>query len=185
MAYRRRPYTKIPRRRYMRKRGLPINRKRFAGSSLHKYLVVVKNPFTEKCLSPKYPDGSATSSLGIRLQMSSEVEFSSDNTVCYVALFPGVGNHICWQLGENDDATVEKYYWVNVMQFLTNNQVSDYRPVSCGLHVKCVNNSDANDGWWQGVRVPFNIGNDFQASNDHFYYTKFNTDNWLLDPTRS
>ena len=133
-------------------------------------LKVVANPFSDATQQPRFPDGKASESIGFRGQMIGEFT-QKDTTVCDILFFAGLNT--CLVL-EGVDAsgltTAQNVPEVKHMSLqrhgrgtidataktITQNDstmIAKWRPVSYGLHVSLVNNSDENDGWWEAVRM--------------------------------
>ena len=133
------------------------------------------NAFSNETNQPRFPDGRASESTGLRYLSNQELEVNFDGLM-EVILFPGVNtcmavrNATSKMLGNR--TSVENSYDVklqgvnnnviglcstngNQLEFTqsTNSYVAKWRGVSYGMFFQTVNNADENDGWWEAIRI--------------------------------
>lgn len=137
--------------------------------------LVLNNPFTIHNNTPKWPDGLASYSLGVKHQRITEVKGGQH----LIFLIPGLVNWcLCYSRAE-DDITDDNYcltaiHGINsdeqdLIKFLARDKPADpgnfilyeseekiveWRPVSVGLRLYCANTDRENDGWIECCRVP-------------------------------
>lgn len=144
------------------------------------------NPFSLKNLDPKWPDGLCTSSTGIQLRRTSEINGSE----IIIALVPGLVNWCfayTWDEQNNvpvimmnhaDTMSVLSVYETNMLLNILDQPVvtignstsiadmaaqpsqpiySSWRGVSYGMRMMNVNTDHDNDGWFECVRTTRNV----------------------------
>ena len=145
-----------------------------------KQLATLYNPFSIKNNAPKWPDGLASHSIGRKQQFASEVY----GQTVVIALFPGSTNWLVAYsaVGEIGGTPPQDYapalvachgddrtflytdrvgtdpdslarVWTIEPQL---NKYSAWRPVSYALKIRCCNNDEKNDGWWEAIRTSRN-----------------------------
>lgn len=139
-----------------------------------KQLSTLYNPFSIKNNSPKWPDGLATHSIGRKQNFASEM-YGQDFIIC---LFPGATNWcVAYGAGKQDDGTLTPAIVANhgddrtftIGQYSADvgttpavrnwsllfqkDTYSAWRPVSYALKVRCCNNDEKNDGWFEAIRT--------------------------------
>lgn len=153
------------------------------GNGNDRSIAALYNPFSLKTNQPKWPDGKATYSLGIKTQRRDE--FMGKDFVC--CLFPGLTNYFfvyhqdeapnsAPNIKVNHNAKLletkiiealapDKYNYEfssglvneNTMLVSANNiydaPLISYRPVSLGLKLQCINGDERNDGWFEAIRT--------------------------------
>jgi hypothetical protein len=144
-----------------------------------KQQLVLNNPFTIHNNNPKWPDGLASYSLGVKHQRTTEVTGPEH----VIFLFPGMVNWmVCYSaalnsgaqeqfglsaahgINQGGDDIIQMYNEVSEEahnQFkdtliLTEqvNKVVEWRPVSIGMRLYCANTDRQNEGWIECCRVP-------------------------------
>ena len=142
-----------------------------------KTIATLYNPFSIKNTTPKWPDGLANFSLGLKMQYASEI-YGKELTL---VLFPGCTN---WCLGytsnevdDNPNAPINTVIvnlnhgddrGIKIVQKRgvdTDNVTfapvvqtySSWRGVSYAMKIKCCNTDEQNDGWFEAVRIPKNM----------------------------
>ncbi len=142
-------------------------------------LSTLYNPFSIRNNQPKWPDGLATFSIGRKQQFASEL-YGSEITI---VLFPGSVNwcvgwdyalltkqiaphfdtRVMVQLNHGDDRTFKvRDFWRTteaVHQHFWDFKESEYsawRGVSYAMKVRCCNNDEENDGWFEAIRTSRN-----------------------------
>lgn len=137
--------------------------------------LVLNNPFTIHNNTPKWPDGLASYSLGVKHQRITEVRGSEH----VIFLIPGLTNWcMCYSRTEddisdknheltaihginNDEQDLLKFHVKQrsnvdpaLILYDTADKVVEWRPVSIGLRLYCANTDRENDGWLECCRVP-------------------------------
>ena len=119
------------------------------------------NPFSVKNASPKWPDGLATYSTGMKRQFSSEV-YGRD---LVIALFPALNNWMqVYQWDENTNryillanhgAPSKTHLQINTTNytFVTNREWNNWRIVGVALRMDCCNSDEDIDGWFECIRT--------------------------------
>lgn len=159
------------------------------------------NPFSIKNTSPKYPDGLANFSTGIKRQHASEV-YGRDLVIC---LFPGKQNWCqCYEWDETDNRLV---LWANhgvkseavCKTAVINDPTSDrsivpdqkwnnWRCCGVALKIECANNDEDHDGWFECIRTDRNATRhrfgiltftDFPATGSHYSVSTERKDVWI------
>lgn len=144
-------------------------------------MAVALNAFSDKTTQPRFPDGKANESVGMKYQMINEIEQAQNGSI-ELLFFPGLNccvnirNCTSKSLGARNSQmnTVP----VTKVQRLTNHitgsikkgaddngktpltmtqiderSVAKWRVVSYGMLLSLVNNSEENDGWWEACRI--------------------------------
>lgn len=134
-----------------------------------KVLSTLYNPFSIRNNQPKWPDGLANHSIGRKQQFASE--FYGREAI--VVLFPGCTNWcLAYAMNEGqtgnqpilanhgDDRTFTvTHTYHDTKQFswsFTSDKYSAWRGVSYALKIRCCNNDEHNDGWFEAVRTSRN-----------------------------
>lgn len=136
--------------------------------------LVLNNPFTIHNNNPKWPDGLASYSLGVKHQRTTEI-FGKD---ILIVLFPGMLNWCVAYVRDETDITSDFALAANHGLFdgeegsliryskstsdtpesyilhEIGNKVVEWRPVSIGLRLYCANTDRQNEGWIECVRLP-------------------------------
>lgn len=156
-------------------RGKSIRNKTVSSSEAAACMAVALNAFSDKTMQPRFPDGKANESVGMKYQMINEVEYTVDGEM-EIIFFPGLNCAIHVQhatsksLGaqtstDNNAQTkvqritnhitgpVETAGDLVTMQQVDERHVAKWRVVSYGLLLSLVNNSEENDGWWEACRI--------------------------------
>ena len=155
-------------------------------------MAVALNAFSDKTMQPRFPDGKASESVGMKYQMINEIEYTELSTM-EIIFFPGlntcihvknatskslgartspenqyqgkiqrVSNHVTGDVSVQTSAS-----GTQVFRFEQANErhVAKWRVVSYGLLLSLVNNSEENDGWWEACRItPSNDISDYAVS---------------------
>lgn len=196
------------------------------GTYANKVLSSLYNPFTTKNNQPKWPDGKCQYSIGRKHQHASELHGEE----MVIALFPGVVNW-CLAIQSNTvtNATLDTvtnifranhtsklsvaYNYTKATKSTPNTEFhqwyintptvfTSWRPVSYALHIRCINNDESNEGWFECIRTgrqPFTTEMGLTTTKDEegsilFYpasivpsntaiATWMATRNWSLSPT--
>lgn len=141
------------------------------------------NPFSIKNNTPKYPDGLASHSIGRKQQFASECFgykmviclFPGSTNWCFAygtdvtdasnldpVLIANHGDNRTFTIGQytrtptedpNDPTINTTDDWSLTFK---GNTYSAWRPVSYGLKIRCCNNDEMNDGWFEAIRVSRN-----------------------------
>lgn len=144
----------------MRRRG-----QRSYDPEAYKYLTVFNDPFSNKSLTPRIPDGKTTTSIGHKYHFRQTFTLGQTGAQqydCNIIAYPGLSSPGAVLYGTDPAAISQKWYtFVNDLAPRNSNQeqrendaIFKYRVVGVGLHVTLLSNSDANDGWWEAVRIP-------------------------------
>lgn len=158
-----------------RKKGR--SRRTGTNSQTDKCLAVYRNPFSNSTTSPKIPDGKFLLSSGLRLQCREEM-INDTTTEMIVMVYPGLGSGAYMTSGTTAAGAVSKIFsyqshgdfdtFVPIADDGTNaeipalqalatmkvKEVAKWRLVSQGIRLSLLNTSEANDGWWESIRVP-------------------------------
>ena len=130
--------------------------------SKSKMPITISNPFNSRVLNPKINDGVVPYSTGVRCQFATEYPTFGGGSPMIMYLFPGLTtgltvfrsslpsfgnmgvypNHIV--LGRNTAGQV-------VQQSST--AITHWRTVSQALRLTLINNCEANDGWFEAIRI--------------------------------
>ena len=126
-----------------------------------KQLAVMRYPHSKATLNPKIPDGASSLSLGLRIQHIHE--FVMPTSVAYICCFPGLNAAFSIHEGSATEP-------VEIPLFFSKNHTegsiqtdtgpfdetdfSKFRVVAQGMRIRNVNNDDANDGFYEAVRIP-------------------------------
>ena len=123
------------------------------------YLTSLLDPFTTKADPPKYNDGKVNRSAAVKLRSTGTIQCNT-GSVTWLVLFPGFSHSLLNP--ENDP-------WPNpfsghVASVVDRQSVKQIRVTGAGLRLSLINNADQNEGFWEAVRIPFNIS-DFPSVN--------------------
>lgn len=139
------------------KRVIPFStRKRAVGYGSTQ---LVRNPFSVSSVQPKIPDGKTFISSGSRVQAVNEIAFVGGQSTLELFFFPGFNNALLARDPANNIPLVNYPFASHGSfndtgaQLDPNVGVSQWRVVSSGLKLNCVNNATANAGWWEAHRV--------------------------------
>ena len=133
------------------------------------------NAFCIDTNQPRFPDGRASESTGLRFMSNQELEYTVNGTM-EICLFPGLNtcltirnanSKLLGQTGSVENAYATKLQGVNqnvigqivqdgsTLRFTqnSNTNVAKWRGVSYGMFFQTVNNADENDGWWEAIRI--------------------------------
>lgn len=158
---------------YKRKYGKKsYGRKRRMGgtSGRSSALAPIYDPFSNRVLNPKIPDGKANVSSGLRLQHASQYALSASKAE--FLLHPSICTPLVSYAASNRDpdpgtgaipafgaSTLSNHtqFTVGAAEVTNNTAMIKWRLVSCGLRFTLINNSDENDGWFEAIRLPLNL----------------------------
>ena len=154
-------------------------------------LEVALNAFSDATMQPRFPDGKASESVGMKYQMINEVEQQANKGVMEIMFFPGlngcttVKNATSKSLGavnSTANSALSKFQRVtnhvtglttlaadNAITFeqQAERHVAKWRGVSYAMLLSLVNNSEENDGWWEACRITMSSDVDeYMASLD-------------------
>lgn len=139
-------------------------------------LSVALNAFSDATMQPRFPDGKASESVGMKYQMINEIEFTDKGTM-EIIFFAGlnccaaVRNCTSKSLGQTGSAAnIAKTKIQRITNHVTGpvlksgaqqvtmtqeneRHVAKWRGVSYGMLLSLVNNSEENDGWWEACRI--------------------------------
>ena len=148
---------------------------------------VALDAFSDATTQPRFPDGKASESVGMKYQMINEVE-ATVGGIMELVFFPGLNtcvtitNATSKSLGPETSAqnafptkiqrisnhvTGDVTVNGNVFTFEQQDErhIAKWRVVSYGLLLSLVNNSEENDGWWEACRItPSNDITDYGMS---------------------
>lgn len=125
--------------------------------------ITISNPFNSTVLNPKINDGLTPYSSGVRCQYAGEYSCFGAGAPMIVYLYPGITagmtvyrsnqpsygtvghypNHVGFKL-QSDPVKLDQ----ELPTYLTN-----WRLVSQALRLSLVNNCEANDGWFEAIRI--------------------------------
>ena len=175
-------------------RGKSIRGNPVSSNEATSCMAVALNAFSDKTMQPRFPDGKASESVGMKYQMINEIEYTRSGTMELI-FFPGlnccvhiknatsksleletnqantaptkiqrVTNHITGAVTFQAGTPGSVPNIVEMTQ-VTERAVAKWRVVSYGLLLSLVNNSEENDGWWEACRItPSNEMSDYFVS---------------------
>lgn len=163
-------------------RGKSIRNKAVSSAEATACMAVALNAFSDRTMQPRFPDGKASESVGMKYQMINEIEQARGEEI-EIIFFPGLNTcvHIrgatSKSLGQVTSAPNQAQTKVQritthitgivapnssdgsgtpdgvVMKQQNERAVAKWRIVSYGLLLSLVNNSEENDGWWEACRI--------------------------------
>jgi hypothetical protein len=193
------------------RRNIRSTKKVLIDTQAIRQLQTYRYPFSVATSCPKIPDGKVTQSIGLRAQATTVT--TSKETLFILAPTFTTGLTIHNQVTVNTVSSLTTNYASNPL-FSTdvdeiaggsnnlkvknkNDTLGKWRVVSQGLRLKCVNNDDNNDGYWEAIRLNSNDSSDFflpflnsQDSKKGYIRPSYNflehcwdKVNWLQNPT--
>lgn len=139
-----------------------------------KQLAVYINPFSVATQQPKIPDGSKNFSLGSSFRSQSVLTMDAANQYATIIVYPACssfGAAMVHAAAAGQIATPFTQAGVNNVTFFSVStemglptgapgdvdfqmpELESWRMVSAGIKISCINNSLANDGYWQAIRL--------------------------------
>lgn len=139
----------------------------------NRQMATLYNPFSMKNNQPKWPDGKVTYSIGRKHQAASELN-AEEAVIC---LFPGVNNWCTAYLSTANTTGAKFNLFLNHQSQLsvsytyeevtaktlkyhqwtlppTTFRFDAWRPVSYAMQIRCINNDEKNEGWYEAIRIP-------------------------------
>lgn len=180
MAYRKGKRSFSKRNSYSKK---SYSKKSYSSKSHSKHLACLYNPFSVDSNQPKFPDGRTQYSIGRKHQATNEVQsgnfivvlfpgfsnwcFAQSTTMTAAAANnPITGSASLKQaslrtmMNHNSTLSTVYSYTTNATNWSVYpplaNAFEAWRPVSYGMQIRCINNDENNEGWYEAVRIGVN-----------------------------
>ena len=136
------------------------------------YVKALLDPFDTAVKQLKVLDGEEDYTAGIKFRSVGSIS-CDDTDVTYVALIPGFSNCICFDSALETVNTPTAF--PDHADSETNlDRIRKTRLVSAGLQLSLENAPDENEGYWEAVRVPFDISL-FTVNDNVTDPTRYNT----------
>lgn len=156
-------------------RGKRIFSKAAVTGQAHSCMQACMNAFSNETNQPRFPDGRANESTGLRYMSNTEIEVTVGGFM-EIIMFPGLNTCVAFKNATSKSlgayTSLENSYNVK-LQGVNNNVIGDvnftgsnltfdqnsnsyvakWRGVSYGMFFQTVNNADENDGWWEAIRI--------------------------------
>lgn len=151
-------------------------------------LAVMRNAFSTATASAKIPDGAVSHSITER--SASAFQLLSPAGRLTIALTPSILSHLQYSAASNVTDLVNLPNTNHAADSTEGNvgDIDQWRLVSCGLRLTCINGSESLNGWFEAIRVASSysdtmIENGIIPNSEAYEANILNSVNWANHPS--